>query len=125
MGWNYTSPVFPTPGEYRGQSRSILRSAGNAEVIDLEEYFARWTGSCTEYIKASCLSTVPFRMILGSPNHISQRMGPSFVLAVIATFKLTASMPVADSQCPLFCDSEKCCPGYTCILGLMGGIFLS
>ncbi|KAG2039389.1 hypothetical protein BDR03DRAFT_951785 [Suillus americanus] len=39
----------------------------------------------------------------------------SFVLAVIAAFKLTVSMPVADSQCPWFCDSQKCCPGYDCV----------
>ncbi|KAG2036675.1 hypothetical protein BDR03DRAFT_959147 [Suillus americanus] len=39
----------------------------------------------------------------------------SFVLAVIAAFKLTVSMPAADGRCAFFCESKKCCPGYECV----------
>ncbi|KAG1821653.1 uncharacterized protein BJ212DRAFT_1332737, partial [Suillus subaureus] len=40
----------------------------------------------------------------------------SFVLAVIAAFRSTVSIPVADSKCPSFCNLGACCPGYECKL---------
>jgi hypothetical protein len=40
----------------------------------------------------------------------------SFVLAVVAAFGLTASMPVSDdTKCPQYCDVTECCPGYECV----------
>ncbi|KAG1778719.1 hypothetical protein EV702DRAFT_1091344 [Suillus placidus] len=39
----------------------------------------------------------------------------SFILAVVAAFKLTVSMPVSlDTQCPATCDVQNCCPNYEC-----------
>ncbi|KAG1789176.1 uncharacterized protein HD556DRAFT_1399571 [Suillus plorans] len=41
----------------------------------------------------------------------------SFILAVVAAFKLTVSMPVVsdDGVCPIFCDRNLCCPSFICI----------
>ncbi|KAG2121681.1 hypothetical protein BD769DRAFT_1477918 [Suillus cothurnatus] len=40
----------------------------------------------------------------------------SFILVVVAAFKLTASMPDADDDCPRDCDWNDCCPGQICNL---------
>ncbi|KAG2032041.1 hypothetical protein BDR03DRAFT_971213 [Suillus americanus] len=41
-------------------------------------------------------------------------MRVSFIFAVVAAFKLTASMP-AVLECPSFCNVDAdCCPGETC-----------
>ncbi|KAG1778721.1 hypothetical protein EV702DRAFT_1091371 [Suillus placidus] len=39
-----------------------------------------------------------------------------FVLAVVAAFKLTVSMPAVsdDGECPIDCTWTACCPGYVC-----------
>ncbi|KAG1888311.1 hypothetical protein F4604DRAFT_1716832 [Suillus subluteus] len=39
----------------------------------------------------------------------------SFVLALVATFKLAASIAIRDdSGCPPYCAWNECCPGYYC-----------
>ncbi|KAG2032625.1 hypothetical protein BDR03DRAFT_969617 [Suillus americanus] len=68
-------------------------------------------------IKAGCLPTVLFKFVFEVPYHVSQIMRLSFVLAVVATFKLAASMVIRDSDdnsCPESCMTRDCCSGYYC-----------
>ncbi|KAG1865785.1 hypothetical protein DFJ58DRAFT_770211 [Suillus subalutaceus] len=62
-----------------------------------------------------------FRFVFGVPYHISQIMRLSFVLAVVAAFKLTASMAIrGDSDCPESCTMGECCLGYYCQVIIVG-----
>jgi hypothetical protein len=69
-----------------------------------------------QHKKSSCLATDSFVFFRGA-RILPQRMRLSFVLAVIAAFKLTVSMSAADgpgSQCSPSCSLYDCCTGYEC-----------
>jgi hypothetical protein len=108
MDWDCTLSSFPSdllPGKYRVPSK--LSQGGSANVVCLRGYF-RWTYFA---YKGELSSHRVLQLDLWDP--ISQ-MRLSLILAVVAAFNLTVSMPIADSDsgCPYKCNALKfayCC----------------
>ncbi|KAG2345387.1 hypothetical protein BDR05DRAFT_136668 [Suillus weaverae] len=116
-GWNYTLPAFPgvlLPRESQIRGLLAMQTYHLFERVIQVDRFG--TGQNSGY-KSKLSSHHPLQIHFGILYHISQIMRLSFVLAVVAAFKLMVSPVSADtgSPCPFFCNvTADCCFGDVC-----------